>query len=60
MPVEITIIAFQSFVIKGQLPTAFRREDLILDGTQGFEPLVYHQDVQPAAAFIHHRVPFSL
>ena len=60
MPGETAVIPLQSLLVKGQLASALRREDLILDGTDDLPSLVHEQNVQPTAAAIQHGVPFPL
>ena len=60
MPGETAVIPLQSLPVKGQLASALRRADLILDGADDLPPLVHEQNVQPTATAIQHGVPFPL
>ena len=60
MPGETAVVLLQSLLVKSQLATALRREDLILDGADDLPPLVHEQNVQPTATAIQYGVPFPL
>ena len=44
----------------GELASALRREDLVLDGADDLPALVHQQNIQPTATAVQHGVPFPL